>query len=365
MGIFALTFILALSLNAIPVFAEEDEKVVFAGYLEEMLGHFHAIESNLDENNRQLATTHALHPIAELYDLISLELQEHDTELDSELKQALFELNDKTTSAGITREQAQEAIDETRDLVDIVRATVVGDEYDKTSFKIKLIIGLLETAQIEYEEAVSGGEIKEMTEFQDGSAFIWQSQQIYSAIESEIPEHEAEEIAEFYDDLLSAFDSKSDPETIETLAGGIIHELEVVAGEESEVTELIGYVENIRNLLTEAKEEYAKGETDEALSLVTKAYLDNFEFLESTVGAQNLELNEEVEEMMREELRDMIKNGASIEEVNAQIDVILLKMDEVAVIVPEFGPMTFVVLSVAIVTVLIVGIKQQKLMPKL
>src|SRR3990172_4206998 len=365
LGIFALTFILALSLNAIPVFAEEDETVEFAGYLEEMLGHFHAIENNLDENNRQLATTHALHPIAELYDLISPELQEHDTELDSELKQALFELNDKTTSAGITREQAQEAIDEARDLVDIVRATVVGDEYDKTNFKIKLIIGLLETAQIEYEEAVSGGEIKEMTEFQDGSAFIWQSQQIYSAIESEIPEHEAEEIAEFYDDLLSAFDSKSDPETIETLAGGIIHELEVVAGEEREVTELISYVENIRSLLTEAKEEYAKGETDEALSLVTKAYLDNFEFLESTVGAQNLELNEEVEEMMREELRDMIKNGASIEEVNAQIDVILLKMDEVAVIVPEFGPMTFVVLSVAIVTVLIVGIKQQKLMPKL
>ena len=363
--IFGLTFILALSLNAIPVFAEEDETVEFAGYLEEMLGHFDAIENNLDENNRQLATTHALHPIAELYDLISPELQEHDSELDSELKQALFELNDKTTSAGITREQAQEAIDEARDLVDVVRATVVGDKYDRTNFKIKLIIGLLETAQIEYEEAVSGGEIKKMTEFQDGSAFIWQSQQIYSAIESEIPEHEAEEIAEFYDDLLSAFDSKSDPETIETLAGGIIHELEVVAGEESEVTELIGYVENIRNLLTEAKEEYAKGETDEALSLVTKAYLDNFEFLESTVGAQNLELNEEVEEMMREELRDMIKNGASIEEVNAQIDVILLKMDEVAVIVPEFGPMTFVVLSVAIVTVLIVGIKQQKLMPKL
>jgi len=77
LGIFALTFILALSLNAIPVFAEEDEKVVFAGYLEEMLGHFHAIESNLDENNRQLATTHALHPIAELYDLISLELQNY------------------------------------------------------------------------------------------------------------------------------------------------------------------------------------------------------------------------------------------------------------------------------------------------
>jgi hypothetical protein len=364
LGMFGLTFILALSLCAIPVFAEEDEKVAFAGYLEEMLGHIHAIENNLDENNKQLASTHALHPIAELYDLISPELEEHDTELNSELKQALFELNDKTTG-NVTREQAQEAIDEVKDLVKIVRSTVVGDEYDRTNFKIKLIIGLLETAQVEYEEAVSGGEINEMAEFQDGSAFVWQSQQIYSAIESEIPEHEAEEIAEFYDDLWSAYDAKSDPETIETLAGGIIHELEVVAGEESEVTELIGYVENIRNLLTEAKKEYAKGETDEALRLATKAYLDNFEYLESSVGAQDPELNEEVEEMMREELRDMIKNGAPADEVSSHIDEILLKMDQVAVIVPEFGPMAFVVLGIAIIAVLIVGIKQQKLVPKL
>ena len=364
LGMFALTFILSLSFYTIPVFAEEDEKISFAGYLEEMLGHFHAIENNLDENNKPLASTHALHPIAELYDLISPELQEHDTELNSELKQTLFELNDKTTS-DVTREQAQEAIDEAKYLVEIVRATVVGDEYDKTNFKIKLIIGLLETAQVEYEEAVSGGEIKEMAEFQDGSAFVWQSQQIYSTIESEIPEHEAEEITEFYDDLWSAYDEKSNPETIETLAGGIIHELEEVAGEESEVTELIGYVENIRNLLTEAKEEYTKGETDEALSLATKAYLDNFEYLESAVDAQNPELNEEVEEMMREELRDMIKNGAPVEEVNLHIDEILLKMDEVAVIVPEFGPMVLVVLSVAIIVVLIIGTKQQKLIPKL
>ncbi|MGI0009137.1 MAG: PEFG-CTERM sorting domain-containing protein [Nitrosopumilaceae archaeon] len=364
--LFGLTFILALSLYAIPTFAEEDEKLVLAGYLEEMLGHFHAIENNLDENNRQLATTHALHPVAELYDLISPELQEHDVELDSELRQTLIELNDKTTSAGVTREQAQEAIDEAKDLVEITRTTVVGDEYDKTNFKIKLIIGLLETSIAEYGEAVANGQINEMAEFQDGSAFVWRSQQIYSTIESEVPEHEAEEVTEFYEDLWAAYDSRADPETVETLARGIIHELEVVAGEEMEVTELTDYVENIRNLLTEAKEEYAKGETDVALGLATKAYLDNFEFLESAVGAQDPELNEEVEEMMREELRDMIKNGATVEEVNSQIDEILLKMDEVAVIVPEFGQMALLVLAVAIISIIAISVRNQKfsLIPK-
>lgn len=364
--LFGLTFILALSLYAIPTFAEEDEKLVFAGYLEEMLGHFHAIENNLDENNRQLATTHALHPVAELYDLISPELQEHDVELDSELRQTLIELNDKTTSVGVTREQAQEAIDEAKDLIEITRATVVGDEYDKTNFKIKLIIGLLETSIAEYGEAVANGQINEMAEFQDGSAFVWRSQQIYSTIEAEIPEHEDEEITEFYEDLWEAYDSKADPETVETLAGGIIHELEEVAGEEMEVTELTDYVENIRNLLTETKEEYAKGETDVALSLATKAYLDNFEFLESAVGAQDPELNEEIEEMMREELRDMIKNGAPVEEINSQIDEILLKMDQVAVIVPEFGQMALLVLVVAIISIIALSVRNQKfsLLPK-
>ncbi len=364
LSFFGFTFVLALSLNVIPAFAE-DEKLAFASYLEETLGHFWALEQNLDDNNAELALVHATHPVAELYDLIKPELQEHDPELDARVQQILLNLGERTSS-DVTREEAQEAIDEAKEVIEIARATVVGKELSNDmNFKINLINGLLETSVAEYGEAVSEGQINEMAEFQDGSAFVWKSQQIYDTIKAEVPEHEAEEIDEFYEDLWAAYDVKADPSDVETITNGIIHELQVVAGEEVEEIELLDYVKNIRNLLTEAKEEYAKGETDEALSLATKAYLDNFEFLEASVGAQNPELNEEVEEMMREELRDMIKNSASVEEVNAHIDEILLKMDEVAVIVPEFGPMAFAVLSVAIIAVLIVGIKQQKLVPKL
>ncbi|MGI0041326.1 MAG: PEFG-CTERM sorting domain-containing protein [Nitrosopumilaceae archaeon] len=360
-----MTVFLISNATIYPTFAQtNDEKLEFASYLEETLGHFWALEKNLDDDNKQLAIPHALHPVAELYDLMSPEIQKHDATLDSDLRQILMELKDKTTS-NVSREQAQQAIDEAKDAIEVARATVVGDEGDKLDFKIKLIKKLLETSEIEYEEAVSNGEIKEMVEFQDGSAFVWRSQQIYDTIQSEIPEHEAEEIVEFYEDLWDAYDAKATPDTIETLVDGIIHELDIVLGEESEEKELTNYVTNVRTLLTEAKEEYAKGETGEALGLATKAYLDNFEYLESAVGAQDPELNEEIETMMRVELRDMIKNGAPESEVSAQIDKILLKMDEVAVIVPEFGPMAFVVLSVAIIAVLIVGIKQQKLVPTL
>ena len=59
----------------------------------------------------------------------------------------------------------------------------------------------------------------------------------------------------------------------------------------------------------------------------------------------------EVEELMREELRTMIRNGEPVADVEAQIDLIQDRMDTVAVIVPEFGPVAVVVLAVAIVAI--------------
>ena len=59
-----------------------DEKLAFAGNLEETLGHFWAVEKNLDEHNAELALVHATHPVAELYDLMKPDLQAKDPKLD-------------------------------------------------------------------------------------------------------------------------------------------------------------------------------------------------------------------------------------------------------------------------------------------
>lgn len=362
-GFSALLLVFISSVGMTQTFAEEipDEKLAFAGYLEETLGHFWAIEKNLDDKNAELALVHATHPIAELYDSMKPELKEKDPAFDVKVQKSLMELGKKTGS-DITRQDAQNAINEAKKIIEDARILMVGKTLsDDTSFKAKLMIGLLKISIGEYEEGVTNGQINMMAEFQDGSAFVWRSQQIYETIKSDVPEHEAEEIVEFYEDLWKAYDERADPATVETLANGIIHELEVVSGEESEEKELTDYVTNVRNLLTEAKEEYAKGTTDEALSLATKAYLDNFEYLESTVGARNPELNHDIEQMMRVELRDMIKNGAPVSEVSAQIDDILLKMDEVAVIVPEFGQIAAMILIAGLIGSIVIFSKSKNL----
>ena len=332
-----------------------ESKIDFASSLEETLGHFWALEQNLDDGNAELALIHATHPIAELYDSMKPQLKAADPALDAKVQKTLIELQTKA-STDVSRSQAQKAIDDAKGVVEVARSTLVG-EYLSNSVDTKLVLMkvLLETSIAEYGEAVSDGVIGEMAEFQDGSAFVWRSQQIFDTIKSDVDHHEAEEIEDLYADLWKAYDARADPSQVETLAGGIIHEIDEMLGVEDEGENLLEYVETIRELLEQTKQEYAKGNTDLALSLATKAYLDNYEFLEGPlIELDQRDLMEEVEIMLREDLRNMIKNGESSSKVNAQVDAILEKMDTIATVVPEFGTIAMMILVVAIISIVAV-----------
>ena len=308
------------------------EKLDFAAGLEETLGHFWALERNLDENNAELAVIHATHPVAELYDAMKPVLQETDAALDSSFGTILLDLKEKAT-VDVSRAQAQEAIDAAKEAVELARTAVVGDALSgDPHFKLELMRTLLETSIAEYGEAVSDGIIIEMAEFQDGSAFVWRSQQIFGEIRSDIDSGKAAEIAEYYEEVWAAYDSQADPSVVDSATSAIISEIGSIVGTE-EGAGLIGFVDEIRRLLAEAQSEYREGNRALALSLATKAYLDNYEFLEAPlldVGERELML--EVEEIMRVELRSMIREGASTSAVDAHIGSILSKIDTVAAV---------------------------------
>jgi hypothetical protein len=175
-------------------------------------------------------------------------------------------------------------------------------------------------------------------EYQDGSAFVWRAQQIFSEIKADLPEHEAEEIEEFFADLDSAIRDIAPIENVQVYVEGIEHEVGEILGDESDEGGLHAYFEGIEHHLAEVKETYADGDSDAALAHATKAYLDNYEFLEAPIAQQDGELMEEIEIMMREELRDMIKAGASTDEINSQVDAILVKLEEAEALLPMEEP---------------------------
>ena len=335
-------------------------KIDFASGLEETLGHFWALELNLDERNAELALIHASHPVEELYDAMKPVLKASDPDLDAQVQKTLLELKDRA-STDVSREQAQQAIDDAKEVVEIARSTIVGAELSgDPAFKVGLMKVLLETSVAEYGEAVEGGAIKEMAEFQDGSAFVWRSQQILDTIRDGIDADEIDEIDAYYEDLWEAYEDRAEVSKVEAQTGKIISEIDGILGVDGGDKDLLEYVENIRNLLEETKQAYGSGDKDLALSLATKAYLDNYEFLEAPlIELDRKDLMEEVEIMLREDLRGMIKNDDSASNVNAHIDAILAKMDTIATIVPEFGTVAMIILAIAVVSIVAVSARSR------
>ena len=335
------------------------ESVEFAAGLEETLGHFWALEQNLDEGNTTLALMHAMHPIAELYDTLKPTLVSTSPELDAKINKTLAELGEKANT-NVSRAQAQQAIDDAKEIVEEARQAVVSVQGNDPAFKAELINGLLATSVAEYSIAVNNGTISEMAEFQDGSAFVWRSQQIFDTIKTEFDPNTVRNIDGLYDDVWSAYDSRADPADVEMLVNNIILEFNTEFGIESVDDDPLIFVENIRNILEETRQAYNNGEKNLALSLAAKAYLDHYEFLEAPlVDLGHEELMKKVEVMLRVELRDMIRSDADPGMVSEHIDDILAEMDEIAVIVPEFGTIAVMVLVVAIVGIITITSKSR------
>lgn len=136
----------------------------------------------------------------------------------------------------------------------------------------------------------------------------------------------------------------------------------IFAQESEEVSErdkaLLQYISNIEDLLQKTGDEYSAGNKDEALRLATLAYIDNYEYVEWELSQVNEDLIEDVEWKMREELLGLIRNDAPVEQVQGKIDEILVKMDEIVAIIPEFGVLASITLSIGLIISIVVLAKR-------
>jgi hypothetical protein len=226
-----LSIIILASLPLAFAESDADEKLEFAGTLEETLGHFWALEMNLDEANSELALVHATHPISELYETMSTHL-EANPEFNEKLGKTLLELKDNANTK-VTRNDAQSAIEDAKEIIQEARDIVIGDELSNDSaFKAQLINSLLETSKVEYTEAIENGEIIEIAEFQDGSAFIWRSQQIFKEIRDDI--ENSNKVSDTYVQIWEAYEQRHTPAQVSILVDELISKFEITSGVESE-----------------------------------------------------------------------------------------------------------------------------------
>ena len=98
---------------------------------------------------------------------------------------------------------------------------------------------------------------------------------------------------------------------------------------ENESSKSIHYLQNARGLLNQTSVEYKNKNYTGAEELATDAYLDNFEYVEHVLeqkGSHSMVQN--IEHLMREELRDLLKNKANQTEIDKSIKASDVKLLE-------------------------------------
>jgi hypothetical protein len=100
------------------------------------------------------------------------------------------------------------------------------------------------------------------------------------------------------------------------------------AQSETEEKQPAEIITEIRSLLNQTILEYQNSNFTGASNLAERAYLENYEFIEGPLGAQNETLMEETEVMLREQLRDLVNNEDAGTDVQMLVEKININLDQ-------------------------------------
>jgi hypothetical protein len=312
-------------------------QVDFVSNIEQIRGHLNAAVMNKETGNNSLAKAHTLHPIAEIYSSIEPLISKTNSTLNNTLASNLDQLSQVVNTSspdefGAQSQKINALLNQT------IQQIIPIEAISNSTFKLSVVSDLLSIAGEEYGEAVENGTIKEMVEYQDGQAFISRAQDVFGQVSSIIPQEmnrEVEETKQFFSNLNTAIHNKSSPEVVDSSIRAIIHEISEITGVSEEnlggqaaSTKSGEIISEIRSLLNQTVEVYRQQNYAEAEALATTAYLDNFEFIEAPLAEKDKTLMENTEIMLREQLRQLIQNKVSLEELQQHIDKINSNLDK-------------------------------------
>jgi plastocyanin len=316
----------------------ESKLVTFASNIEKIKGHIEQAILNKKIGNDSLAEAHTLHPIAEIFSDITIQLADTNSDLNQTLSSSLNKLF--RTVRNSTAEQFATEANHTNKVLDrTINEVVPSSNRNNSTFNLSVVADLLNTAKGEYGEAIENGKLSLIVEYQDAKGFISRAESVFNQTSSRIETQmvpKVQKINTMFSDLNKAVDNKSDTTTIDALINNTIREIAQTIGltenqllvsqgeaaatpatEESKKKSL-QTVANVRILLNQTLEVYKAQNYVEAENLATKAYLENYENIEQDIAKFDQPLEKTIEVMLREDLRHAIQQKQPVEKI-AQI----------------------------------------------
>lgn len=192
------------------------------------------------------------------------------------------------------------------------------DKFPRSDQNLFIIYNMLSVADHAYQVAKSDDNF---TQYVISTAVVERASALFDA-DNSLDARQKGEIQSFFAELKSNINDKKEFVIVGKLVTTIQRD---IAGTDMLVTGSGNLYDVIRNLYSQTDVEIQAGNYEKAEELVIAAYLDNFEYLEADIEIVDADLLHTMEINMREELRAMVKEKKSSEEIMAFINDPILK----------------------------------------
>ncbi|HZD35562.1 MAG TPA: FTR1 family protein [Nitrososphaeraceae archaeon] len=305
---------------------------------------------SLNSDDLNDAFQHAFIPHSVTFPVLKPILNEIDPASSKKLEALLIDLPIKVRTAQSSEEAysiIKADITDIDNLLNMISNSTIGQQ---TLFEDKGFV--LQASAVLLEDAIqSYGLFNTTTPIQDDSdifdrqnalGMINSSMLNFERIADSVDDRRRDEIRSFYDQLQERIKMTAPFDTVASIASAIerdfSEELTLSSGSESGAEQL-QYFSTIRDLLNTVIDSVNNGNYEAADAAAIKAYLDNYEYLEAPIEKHDPDLMSDIEIEMREELRRMIQEEHSPQEVHTFVSVILSKLNQAEELLrndPEF-----------------------------
>ncbi len=297
-----------------------EEYVIFVSNIEKTKSQLALVEQNLRSGNQEQAFSHSS-IVGKLASHIEKPVRESDRLLADELYLNLIDLP-ALVKSGAKQTVLSSHLSEGELLLDKTVITIVpADLRNDHGFYAQVIFVLLTSADKEYEKASDEGTDSAIA-YVDGAHMLYNEH-----IASQSDTGTNTKFEQFFTTIIEKMQAGEDFNTVTSAISEPQREMLVISGIHKE-SEHGKYFNAIRTLLPQVVEEYRAGNYAKADDLAIEAYLDNFEYLEPVIAEHDKDLMLMIEEMMRVELREMIKERESVEKIDAHVQTIFEKLKE-------------------------------------
>lgn len=286
--------------------------------LQRILEQINLVQTSLTNEDNTRAFEHAYISHSIIFPSIKDKLKEIDQNSTDRLESLLIDLPIMVRSSSQMSEIVTKII-QIKDILNGINSAILDPNSSGYNSTISSTIIVLLNDTSKFYQLSDFGNSKNpssLVDYENAMGMVDISHMLYKNISKVFDDSKQKELESFFDDLKNSLLSKSDIQSITVLIKALQTNLAENESDTPYNGSLRPYFANIKNLLSDI-DSAIRNDSDysSAEKYATTAYLDNFEYLEAPLEKVDPILMKNLELMMREQLRELLKNSQQSEAI--------------------------------------------------